>query len=170
MRHVQILDFVKAFVIRTMNHECPARRTITVQRCFVKLVGRRWAAGIYWGTQVEPEGLERSEMYLEKDIDRQLDPGTPDLTDWDVLRIIYYTGIDALDETRERGLLEGDFDLDGTFTYGVDFFLGDTVHVYLDAIQSPARIVEVVRSYSKAGNNIYMTVDFIDIQEVVANP
>lgn len=87
-------------------------------------------------------------------------PETP-LTDEEVLEIISTRGQEVLNTWKSVGLFEGDFDIEGNFKYGVDFFMGDIVQCSLEGRNVKARIVELVRSYSTEGVRTYLAFDFI---------
>lgn len=116
-----------------------------------------WAAG-----ESEPEDDARYESVLETTIDRELDEGNP-LSDAEVLAIIQTRGREVIYNNQPKGIFEGDFDILGNFKLGVDFNLGDIVQTKIVGFESPARVVEVVRSYAKDGIKTYVTMDFIDI-------
>lgn len=83
------------------------------------------------------------------------------LTDEEVLEIITTRGSEVLDTWKSVGLFEGDFDIEGNFKYGTDFFMGDIVQCNLEGRNVKARIVELVRSYSTDGIKSYLAFDFI---------
>jgi hypothetical protein len=85
----------------------------------------------------------------------------PPLTDLEVLGIITTRGKQVIEENKSVGLFEGDFDIQGNFKYGVDFFMGDIVQCNLEGRNVKARIVELVRSYSTKGEKSYVAMDFI---------
>jgi hypothetical protein len=85
----------------------------------------------------------------------------PPLTDAEVLAIITTRGKQLLEEEKSVGLFEGDFDIQGNFKYGVDFFMGDIVQCNLEGKNVKARIIELVRSYSTEGEKSYIAMDFI---------
>lgn len=83
------------------------------------------------------------------------------LTDSEVLSIISTRGSQLIKENKIVGFFEGDFDIQGNFEYGVDFFMGDVVQCNLEGRNVKARIVELVRSYSTEGEKSYVAMDFI---------
>ena len=85
----------------------------------------------------------------------------PPLTDSEVLGIITTRGRQLIEENKLVGLFEGDFDIQGNFKYGVDFFMGDVVQCNLEGRNVKARIIELVRSYSTKGEKSYVAMDFI---------
>lgn len=115
-----------------------------------------WAVG-----ESEPQDLERREKILETSVDRDL--GGTSLTNLEVLAILETRARAVIFEHRPKGLFEGAFDFDGNFKYGVDFHMGDIVQVSLSGHETPARIIELVRSYSVDGITTHVTTDFIDI-------
>lgn len=109
----------------------------------------------------EPSGVNRFEGVLETSVDRDMED--PPLSDAQVLEIIQQKGRDKIIESRQKGYFAGDFDIESTFVYGIDFFLGDIVQVKIHTFTTPARVVEVVRTWSSEGYKIYMTLDFINV-------
>ncbi len=107
----------------------------------------------------EPTELNRRETVLETTIDRDID--SPPLGDAKVLAIIGTRGRVIIEEKKTVGLFEGDFDIQGNFEYGVDFFMGDIVQCNLERRNVKARIIELVRSYSTEGEKSYVVMDFI---------
>ena len=87
--------------------------------------------------------------------------GEPSLSDAEVLAIINTRGRVVIEENKLVGLFEGDFDIQGNFEYGVDFFMGDVVQCNLEGRNVKARIIELVRSYSVEGEKSYVAMDFI---------
>jgi len=83
------------------------------------------------------------------------------LSDAEVAGIITTRGQEVLDNNRLVGYFEGDFDIEGNFKYGIDFYMGDVVQCVLENKNVAARIVELVRSYSTDGVKIYVAFDFI---------
>lgn len=113
----------------------------------------------------EPAGLERYESVLELSIDRNIDPENP-LGDLEVQSIIYTKGMEVIHNNSPRKLIDGDFDISGNFKYGVDFFMGDVIQVYFNGVDTPARVVELIQSYSNNEVKTYIAVDFITINEI----
>ncbi len=107
----------------------------------------------------EPTNLNRYESVLETTITRDID-GDP-LDDAEVLAIITTRGLQEIEENKIVGLFEGDFDIQGNFEYGVDFFMGDILQCNLEGRNVKARIIELVRSYSTEGEKAYIAMDFI---------
>lgn len=110
----------------------------------------------------EPEDVNRRETTIEISIDREVEEGVF-LSDADVWAIIQTKAHEVIFENKPHGLFEGDFDVHGVFKYGVDYFLGDIVHVVLNSKDTPGRITELVRTYSVENVLYHITVDFIDI-------
>jgi hypothetical protein len=108
----------------------------------------------------EPADLNRYETVLETTIDRDLGDDPP-LTDAEVGAIIDTRGLNVIEENKVVGLFEGDFDIQGNFKYGIDFFMGDVVQCNLQGRNIKARVIEMVRSYSTDGEKSYVAMDFI---------
>ena len=87
--------------------------------------------------------------------------GGPPLSDAEMLTIITTKGRQLIEEDKSVGLFEGDFDIQGNFKYGVDFFMGDVVQCDLEGKNVKARVIELVRSYSTEGEKSYVAMDFI---------
>lgn len=85
----------------------------------------------------------------------------PPLTDEEVLAVMTTKGRLEIQQNKSVGLFEGDFDIQGNFKYGVDFFMGDIVQCNLEGRNVKARIVELVQSYTKEGPKSYVAMDFI---------
>lgn len=112
-----------------------------------------WAAGAS-----EPTGSDRHEIVLETTIDRDVED--PPLTDAEVLSIILQKGRELINEV-PVGIFEGNFNIQGSFKYGVDFFMGDLVQCILSGKEVKARVIEVVHSYSAEGRKAYVAMDFM---------
>jgi hypothetical protein len=115
---------------------------------------------VYEDDVTVPEDLDRVELFLETNIDRDVDGGP--LNDADVLEIIKTRGRDIIRERKNVGLFEGDFDIQGNFKYGVHFFMGDIIQCKIENRKVSARLLELIRSYSTEGNTSYGTMDFIN--------
>jgi hypothetical protein len=85
---------------------------------------------------------------------------TPPLTDKEVLDMIEERGEAVIKENTPLAVFDGDADARGQFVIGEDFFLGDIVQVDSHGNSGPARVVEVVKSYSVEGEKIYIAFDF----------
>ena len=88
-------------------------------------------------------------------------PPQPPLSDAEVLAIINTRGKQVIEENKTVGLFEGDFDIQGNFKYGTDFFMGDIVQCNLGGKNVKARIIELVSSYTTEGEKSYVAMDFI---------
>jgi hypothetical protein len=134
--------------------------TVLVSAEIKDAVGGDYALALYvWGiTDDEPSELDRIETVLETTIDK--DVTDPPLTDSNVISIISTRGRELLNANPIR-LFEGDFDIQGTFVYGVDFFMGDIVQCIISGKSVKARVVELVRSYSADGIKAYLAMDYM---------
>jgi hypothetical protein len=108
-----------------------------------------------------PLELDRREFFLETSINRVIADGEPELTDAEVLGIIKARGRAVIRERKHVGLFEGDFDIQGNFEFGIDFYIGDIVQCRIENRNVRARIVELVRSYSTDGETSYVSMDFV---------
>lgn len=113
-----------------------------------------WAAG-----ESEPQYAPRREGSLEMSIDR--DVTDPPLSDAEVLAIINTRGRAEIEENKVVGMFEGEFDIQGNFKYGTDFFMGDIVQCNIQGRNAKSRIIELVRSFSTDGETSYVAMDFI---------
>ena len=92
-------------------------------------------------------------------IDR--DVTDPPLSDAEVLAIINTRGRAEIEENKVVGMFEGEFDIQGNFKYGTDFFMGDIVQCNIQGRNAKSRIIELVRSFSTDGETSYVAMDFI---------
>lgn len=112
---------------------------------------------VYSGT--EPSGLNRKEGYLEMSAPTVPD-GDPPLTNQEVEEVIHQKGASSLYELRPRGIFDGDFDINGIFKYGEDFFLGDLVQCNIAEKKTKTRIVERVFTIGQDGVSDQVAFDF----------
>jgi hypothetical protein len=122
------------------------------------LYGNRYTRGAS-----EPIDRFRKESILEKRIDRDVDgDGTDDLDDDDVADVITAVSREEIINTFRVEIFDGEFDIAASFTYGVDYDLGDIVQVRLHGRDLKARITEFIRSYSVEEEKVYMALNFIN--------
>ena len=108
-----------------------------------------------------PSNLDRFETFLITDVDPDRDDGVP-LTNPEIEEILYTRARAIIKDKKTVGVFEGEFDIQGNFKYGVDFFMGDIVQCNLEGRNVKARVIELVRSYSTEGETSYVAMDFID--------
>lgn len=111
----------------------------------------------YSGGADEPSDIDRFETTIDINIDR----GTPPLANWEVANIIETKGEERILESTSYAIFDGDFEVNGMFKYGIDFFIGDIVQCILYGQDVKARIIELVRSYTDTGIKTYVTFDFL---------
>lgn len=107
----------------------------------------------------KPTGLDRFEGVLQEIVERDND--TPSLNDAQVLAIVDTKGREYLTDHKAVDVFDGDFDIQGPFEYGVDFFMGDIVECYMEGRYTTARVIEIVKSFSDDGITSYVTFDFV---------
>lgn len=114
----------------------------------------------------EPEGLDLYESAIAVEIDRDADPEDP-MEDGEVLWAMNAEAMKIIWDRSEIGVVEGEFDINGRFKYGEDFFMGDIIQIDFKGVSPAARVIELVRSYSVEGVTTYMSVDFVDKENLV---
>lgn len=117
-----------------------------------------WVTDFYGVPSVEPESEDRYEDAIVLDIDR--DVVDPPLTDYEVLQIIHSNGTQIIRENSFVAMFEANVDIQGTFKYGTDYFMGDIIQCRLHGLDVPARVVELIRSYSQGGSTSQIALDF----------
>lgn len=104
---------------------------------------------------------KRYEGYYEARVDTNISG-----EDWyvgsKVLEQIANQGRDYMEHNgKVKLLIDGEFDLQGNFKFGTDFFMGDLLQVVENDESLRARLVEVIRSDSADGYLITGTMDFM---------
>lgn len=96
-------------------------------------------------------GLDRIETYVDaRGISSETDDGT--LTTAEYNALLSAKGVEALAETVTKQSFEGTIEPTVNYTFGVDYDLGDIVQITNDyGITAPARITEVIESWSDTG-------------------
>lgn len=107
-------------------------------------------------------GLERREMYTDaRDISSTVDERT--LTDAEYNAQLSQRGSENLAENIFVKSFEGQVETTHMFKYGEDFFKGDVVQIVNEyGIEAKSRVVEIVRSQSTEGFDVYPT--FVTIE------
>lgn len=95
--------------------------------------------------------LDRVETYVDaRDISSETDGGT--LTTAEYNELLKAKGVEALAETVTKQSFEGIVEPTVNYTFGVDYDLGDIVQITNEyGITAPARITEVIESWSDTG-------------------
>lgn len=96
-------------------------------------------------------GLDRIETYVDgRDISSETDGGT--LTTAEYNALLSAKGVETLAETVTKQSFEGTIEPTVNYTFGVDYDLGDIVQITNEyGITAPARITEVIESWSDTG-------------------
>lgn len=96
-------------------------------------------------------GLDRIETYVDaRDISSEVDGGK--LTTAEYNELLKAKGVEALAETITKQSFEGTIEPTVNYTFGVDYDLGDIVQITNEyGITAPARITEVIESWSDTG-------------------
>ncbi|MDD3229763.1 MAG: siphovirus ReqiPepy6 Gp37-like family protein [Oscillospiraceae bacterium] len=102
-------------------------------------------------------GLSRREMFTDaRDISSTVDGG--ELTPEQYTSQLEQRGAEKLSENTFISLFEGQVDASTLYKYGVDFFMGDILQLANEyEMEAKTRVVELIRSQSAAGEDIYPT-------------
>lgn len=102
-------------------------------------------------------GLDRRELFTNaSDISSEVNGQTIDANSYAAQ--LTQRGNEKLEEYTESTSFEGEAETTFMFKYGIDFFNGDIVQVANEyGHESPARIIEVVRSEDENGFSVYPT-------------
>lgn len=102
-------------------------------------------------------GLDRIETYVDaRDISSEVDGGK--LTTAEYNELLKAKGVEALAETVIIQSFEGTIEPTVNYTFGVDYELGDIIQITNEyGITAPARITEVIESWSDTGYNCIPT-------------
>lgn len=110
-----------------------------------------------------PTGLSRREIYIDaRDLQSDSDPDNP-LTPEEYTAILQNRGLEKLAEHQlVRSFSAQVRTLDPTYTYGEDFFLGDTITVTDDrmGVTVDAVVQGVERSASGEGEGLILTLGY----------
>jgi hypothetical protein len=111
---------------------------------------------------VEPSGLDRRELYTDaRNISRTVDNVEMSLLNYQ--KQLATRGDSELKNTIFTKTFEAAVETTHTFSYGVDFFMGDSVQIVNEyEIESKVRVSELVRSQSITGIDIHPT--FVTIE------
>lgn len=102
-------------------------------------------------------GLARREMFTDaRDISSNVDGGT--LTTEEYTSQLAQRGAEKLSENTFISSFEGQVDTSTMYKYGEDFFMGDVLQIANEyGMEAKTRVVELIRSQSTAGEDIYPT-------------
>lgn len=103
-------------------------------------------------------GLDRIELYVDaSDVRSTDDDGNP-ITDEEYASYLEERGLEALSENSATEFFEGSMDTSGTYVYGRDFFLGDTVQIQNEfGIGAASQVLEIVYTKDSTGETIVPT-------------
>lgn len=106
----------------------------------------------------DESGINRRETYVSTRITGVDDDGTTALTDEERRSQLREIGNQTLAENTAVTAFEGEVEYTTPFTYGTDFFVGDTVQIQNEyGIEGSACITEVVFSVDESGSSVYPT-------------
>ena len=113
---------------------------------------------------VEPSGLDRRELYTDaRNISRTVDNVEMSLLNYQ--KQLATRGDSELKNTIFTKTFEAAVETTHTFSYGVDFFMGDSVQIVNEyEIESKVRVSELVRSQSITGIDIDIHPTFVTIE------
>lgn len=114
-----------------------------------------------WIETSEPSGLNRFEKNIEITLDKEIDEGWP-LNTSELEDMADEHGKAELKKLETKDLFDGEFAADGSFKYGVDFFMGDLVQVVFQNREIVCRVVELVRSYTQGESSSYLSLTLVD--------
>lgn len=114
-------------------------------------------------------GMDRREIFTDASgISQTTEDGT--LSDADYINQLAQKGNEELSDNTETVSFEGEVDIESTYTYDEDYFLGDVVQVENEfGNNARCRITEFVRSQDKTGNEFYPTFETTE-QTIVSVP
>lgn len=109
----------------------------------------------------EPSDMDRLEVIVDaRDLQRSVGDGQPDLDDDEMLAVIIQRGVTDLAGRNPIHIYDGQVNLAKPFLFDRDFFMGDVVQRVFGDVSAPARIVEIIRSFTPEGNTIFASFDF----------
>jgi len=138
-------------------------------------IGSKESPGDRKAPRPEPTDLDRYEVLVDIQIDRNPEDGVF-LTDEQFIAVAEKRGREELLDNKLSGIFDGQFDIQGNFKYGedtiwggdADFYMGDIVQMVIEDRQVTARIIEVVRSFAKEGNEVYASFKAVSLTQSMA--
>lgn len=105
----------------------------------------------------DEKGLNRRELFTDaRDISSNVDG--VDIPESEYALLLIQRGNEKLSEHTEVEAFEGDIESGITFTYGEDYFIGDTVSIANEfGVKSTPQIVEIIESQDETGYSIIPT-------------
>lgn len=103
-------------------------------------------------------GLDRIELYVDASDVRSTDDDGNVIPDEEYAGYLEERGLETLAENSATEFFEGSMDTHGTYVYGRDFFLGDTVQIQNEfGIGAASQVVEIVYTKDSNGETIVPT-------------
>lgn len=103
-------------------------------------------------------GLERIELYVDASDIRATDEDGNTVSDEEYAGYLEERGFETLAENTATEFFEGSMDTHGTYVYGRDFFLGDTVQIQNGlGIGASSQVLEIVYTKDSTGESIVPT-------------
>lgn len=103
-------------------------------------------------------GLDRVELFVDAGDIRSTDEDGNEYTQEEYGSFLEERGLESLSENSATEFFEGSMDTHGTFVYGRDFFLGDTVQIENEFDMAAAsQVLEIVYTEDSTGETIVPT-------------
>lgn len=103
-------------------------------------------------------GLDRVELFVDAGDIRSTDEDGNEYTQEEYGSFLEERGLESLSENSATEFFEGSMDTHGTFVYGRDFFLGDTVQIQNEFDMAAAsQVLEIVYTEDSTGETIVPT-------------
>lgn len=103
-------------------------------------------------------GLDRVELFVDAGDIRSTDEDGNEYTQEEYGSFLEERGLESLSENSATEFFEGSMDTHGTFVYGRDFFLGDTVQIKNEFDMTAAsQVLEIVYTKDSTGETIVPT-------------
>lgn len=103
-------------------------------------------------------GLDRIELYVDASDIRSTDDEGNAIPDEEYVGYLEERGLETLAENSATEFFEGSMDTHGTYVYGRDFFLGDTVQIQNEfGIGAASQVLEIVYTNDSTGETIIPT-------------
>lgn len=105
-----------------------------------------------------PTGLDRVELFVDAGDIRSTDDDGKEYTQEEYGAFLEERGLESLSENSATEFFESSMDTHGTFVYGRDFFLGDTVQIQNEfGIAAASQVLEIVYTKDSTGETIIPT-------------
>ena len=103
-------------------------------------------------------GLDRIELFVDASDIRGTDENGDAIPEDDYASYLEERGLETLSENSATEFFEGSMDTNGTYAYGRDFFLGDTVQIQNEfGIGASSQVLEIVYTKDSTGETIVPT-------------